>query len=194
LSVSAILQGKGNVLNRAATHDPHERFLALFLPCQGDVRAFVRSILWDRSRCDDVFQEVALVLWRQFERYDATRSSFGAWARGVASNVALKSLQRDRRVPVSLSAGAIEAIREAFDDLEGAGETSTEEALRECLRRLPERSQALVQLRYRRALNLVDIAARVKSTPAAVQKALARVRIALQRCIERRHRVLRGTS
>ncbi|MEO5768595.1 MAG: sigma-70 family RNA polymerase sigma factor [Polyangia bacterium] len=181
------------MLDRAMTSDRHEHFLALFLPCQGDLRAFMRSILWDRARCEDVFQEVALVLWRQFDRYDATRSPFGAWARGVAANVAIKHLQRDRRAPMALSPEAIEAIQETFDDLEGAGDTATEEALRECMRRLPARSQALVQLRYRHALNLSDIAARVKSTPDAVQKALTRVRLALQACIERRHRALRGT-
>jgi RNA polymerase sigma-70 factor, ECF subfamily len=194
LSVSATLPGKESVLDRAVSPDRHERFLALFLPCQGDVRAFVRSILWDRSRCDDVFQEVALVLWRQFERYDPARSSFGAWARGVAANVVLKHLERDRRAPVPLSIEAIQAMQDAFDHVEGATDSGAEEALRACLQRLPQRSQTLVQLRYRHALKLDEIAAQVKSTPDAVHKALARVRAALQDCIQRRLRVARGAS
>src|SRR6185503_10827711 len=60
-----------------------ERFLALFLPEQGTVRAFIRSVVWDRGHCEDLFQEVALVLWRELDRYDPKRP-FGAWARGVA--------------------------------------------------------------------------------------------------------------
>jgi hypothetical protein len=58
-----------------------ERFLALFLPEQGAVRAFIRSIVWDRAHCEDLFQEVALVLWRELDRYDPPRRSSRACAR-----------------------------------------------------------------------------------------------------------------
>jgi RNA polymerase sigma-70 factor, ECF subfamily len=168
-----------------------ERFLSLFLPEQGGVRAFIRAIVWDRERCEDIFQEVALVLWRELDRYDARRS-FGAWARGVAAKVALRSRRQARRMPTALSPEAIEAIASAFDELafERAQRptTSAEEALRHCLERLPERTQVLIDLRYRHALELTHIASRVNSSPEAVRKALSRTRDALQRCVQRRLR------
>ena len=64
--------------------DRHETFLRLFLKHQGDVRAFIGSLVRDRNVRDDVFQEVALVCWRDFDRYDRSRS-FGAWGRGGAA-------------------------------------------------------------------------------------------------------------
>jgi RNA polymerase sigma-70 factor, ECF subfamily len=168
-----------------------ERFLSLFLPAQNGIRAFIRAIVWDRERCEDAFQEVALVLWRELDRYDARRP-FGAWARGVAAKVAIRSVQQARRIPTALSPDAIQAIQGAFDELafERAQRptTSEEEALRHCLERLPERLRMLIDLRYGHALQLTHIASRVKSSPEAVRKALSRSRDALQRCVERRLR------
>lgn len=168
-----------------------ERFLSLFLPEQGSVRAFIRSIIWDRSRCEDVFQEVALVLWRELDRYDPDRP-FGAWARGVAAKVTLKGLRQARRTPMALSPEAIAALEAAFDQLayeESNRPTSKlEDALRQCLDRLPDRARTLVHLRYHDSLELGAIASRVMSSPEAVRKALSRSREALQKCVERRLR------
>lgn len=189
-----------------------ERFLALFLPVQGTVRAFIRSIVWDRGHCDDLFQEVALVLWRELDRYDGQRP-FGAWARGVAGKTVLKSLRQARRAPVALSPEAIVALEVAFGEgtasgcagalvpgsappdhpAAAAGETERpssreEDALRHCLEKLPDRARSLVSLRYRDSLKVADIATKVMSSPEAVQKALSRLRESLQKCVEKRLR------
>jgi RNA polymerase sigma-70 factor, ECF subfamily len=168
-----------------------ERFLSLFLPEQGSVRAFIRSIIWDRSRCEDVFQEVALVLWRELDRYDPQRP-FGAWARGVAAKVTLKGLRQARRTPMALSPEAIASLEAAFDHIafqeSSRPMSKQEEALRHCLDRLPDRARLLVHLRYHDALELSDIATRVTSSAEAVRKAISRSREALQRCVERRLR------
>jgi RNA polymerase sigma-70 factor (ECF subfamily) len=169
----------------------HERFLSLLLPEQRTVRAFIRSIVWDRTCVEDVFQEVALVLWRELDRYDPGRP-FGAWARGVAVKVMLKGHRQARRTPVALSPEAIAALESAFDQLafEESNRPSSErqDALRHCLDRLPDRARNLVHLRYHDALQLADIAARVNISREAVRKALSRSREALQRCVERRLR------
>ncbi len=168
-----------------------EQFLRWFLPEQGSIRAFIRSTVWDRARCDDIFQEVALVLWRELDRYDPRRP-FGAWARGVAANTVLKGLRDARRAPVALSPQAMLALEAAFEELSprvaGVQPSSQEEALRQCIERLPDRSQSLVRLRYRDSLSVADIAARLVKSPDAVQKALSRLRESLQKCVERRLR------
>jgi RNA polymerase sigma-70 factor (ECF subfamily) len=166
--------------------------LTLFVPCQPNLRAFVRSLVWDRARCDDVLQEVALVLWREFERYDPDRS-FGAWARGITAKVILKHAARDRRGPVPLSLEAIDVLQTAFSAYDAEG-SEAEAALADCLQKLPQKSQVLVQLRYGHVLQLSEIAARVMSTPDAVQKALERIRAALQACVQRQLRSSKGTA
>lgn len=181
-----------NPLSEPQSDERQERFLRLFLPEQGGIRAFIRATVWDRARCDDVFQEVALVLWRELDRYDPERP-FGAWARGIAAKTVLKSYRDAKRAPVALSPEAILALDAAFEELSRSGEvkaslSTREEALRTCLDRLPERARALVRMRYGDSLKATEIASRVMSSPDAVQKALSRLRESLQKCVERRLR------
>jgi RNA polymerase sigma-70 factor (ECF subfamily) len=167
-------------------------FLALFLKHQGEIRAFVRAVIRDPAERDDVLQEVALVLWRELDRYDRQRP-FGAWARGVTAKTILKRFDRARRQPIALSPEAIAALAEVQGG-QPAASSAREDALRECLERLPERSRRLVTLRYGEGLTLAELAARVSSTLDAVHKALSRVREGLERCVERRLGDVGGVS
>lgn len=159
-------------------------FLSHFLRHQDDIRAVIASMVRDRTACDDVFQEVALVLWRKFDEFDATRS-FGAWARGIAVRKVLQSFDKTRRAPVPFAPETLEAILAAFDAEEPAA-SPRDAALVACIGKLPEKSRSLVAMRYDEGLSLDAIARRIASTLDAVNKALSRIRSALRECIEQR--------
>jgi RNA polymerase sigma-70 factor (ECF subfamily) len=187
--------GKGigvNSLAEPQNDERQERFLRLFLLEQGGIRAFIRATVWNRALCDDLFQEVAMVLWRELDRYDPERP-FGAWARGVTAKTVLKSYRQGKRTTGALTSDAVVALEAAFEQLSLTEEvtlslSSREEALRNCLDQLPDRSRALVRLRYSESLKAGEIAVRLASSPDAVQKALSRVRDALRKCVDRRLR------
>jgi RNA polymerase sigma-70 factor (ECF subfamily) len=164
--------------------DQQEDFLRLFLMTQTEIRAFIGSLIRDRHGCDDVFQEVALVLWKEFARYDRTRS-FGAWARGIAAKKVMQRWERLSRQPVPFSPQAIQAILEAYDQSE-ASALPQADALQRCLEQLPDKARQLLALRYEKALKLGQIAQSVQSSLDAVHKALSRIRQRLQDCVERR--------
>ena len=169
------------------TSDPAEtrqaEFLGHFLRHQEDIRAVIASMVRDRVACDDIFQEVALVLWKKLDQYDG-RHSFGAWARGIAVRKVLQSFDRNRRLPVALSPETIEAVLGAFD-AEEPDVSGEDAALARCIGKLPEKSRRLISLRYEDGLSLDAVAARVASTMEAVNKALSRIRFALRGCIEK---------
>ncbi len=162
--------------------DRQERFLGEFLRHQDDIRAVIASMVRDPYACDDVFQDVAVVLWRKFDDYDP-RYSFGAWARGIAVRKAMQYFDRRRRQGPVLDPEAAEAVRTAFDDVLDDS-VERREALRVCIEKLPERSRRLLRLRYEERLKLREVAARLAGTLDAVHKALSRLREALRRCIE----------
>jgi RNA polymerase sigma-70 factor (ECF subfamily) len=167
--------------------DGREDFLKQFLRHQSDLRAFIGSLVRDPYARDDLFQEVALILWRQFEAYDPARS-FGAWARGIAANKILQHRPADGRAPTALAPEAVSAVRDAYDRTESAAADANPraEALRDCVEQLPDKSRGLLQLRYERSLRLGDIAAQVSSTLEAVHKALSRIRLRLSECVGRK--------
>ena len=162
------------------------QFLTLLLRHEPDLRAFIGSLVTDRHRREDVFQEVALTCWREFEKYDPGRP-FGAWARGVAANKVLQARERDARFPVAVSPEAVRAVLDAFDRTEVAGSPpDAAEALRACVNQLPDHSRSLVALRYDDGLDCAAIAGRLGRTVDAVYQALSRVRSALEECVRRR--------
>lgn len=164
--------------------DNQADFLKLLFDCEFGIRAFIGSIVRDPHEREDVFQEVALTLWKEFERYDRTRP-FGAWARGVA---AMKLMQRGdklKRQPVPFSPEAMQALADAFDRAEGQFNPQAA-ALEDCVDELPERSRKLLALRYEQSWQLNRVADELGSTLDAVYQALSRIRSKLQECIKRR--------
>jgi RNA polymerase sigma-70 factor (ECF subfamily) len=160
------------------------RFLRLFLQGEGDLRAFVGSLIRNRQDRDDVFQDIVVVLWEKFGEYRADES-FGAWARGVAVNKVRQYWQRSKRQMAPLSPAAIDALADAFGRLEQPRAAALD-ALEECMRRVPQKSIQLLRLRYDDALSMEKIATSSGTGVAAVYKALARLRSRLRDCVERR--------
>ena len=63
-----------------AGEDRQARFLGLFLKHQDDMRAVIGSFIRDRSAAEDVFQEMALTLWKKFdEACNAAYKIVEAW-------------------------------------------------------------------------------------------------------------------
>jgi RNA polymerase sigma-70 factor (ECF subfamily) len=168
----------------ASIVDRHGEFLTRFLKHQAEVRAFVGSVVRDREAREDVFQEVALVLWQEYEKYDSSRS-FGAWARGIAANKIRQRWERSGRWPAALSSEALQAVAEAYDRTE-ATRTAHADALQHCVGQLPEKSRRLLALRYEQALKLHQMSELLETTTDAVHKALSRIRDKLWECVQRR--------
>jgi len=164
--------------------DRQEEYLKLLFGCELEIRAFIGSIVRGSHDCDDLFQEVALTLWKEFSRYDRSRS-FGAWARGVASVKLMQRWDQTKRAPIVLSPEAISAVSSAFDRSEELA-SSKAQALEDCLDRLPEKSRRLLALRYERSLKIEQIAQEMRATLDAVYQSLSRLRTRLHDCIDRR--------
>lgn len=164
--------------------DAHERFLTLFLQNQAGIKAFILSVLRDRQAGEDILQEVALILWKEFDRYDPARP-FGAWARGIAQHKVLQDRQRMQRFPLALSNEALQAVADAYDRAE-PGFSREQEALRDCMDLLQEKPRRLLALRYERSLKLHEIAQELNNSLDAVHKALSRIRAGLQECVEQK--------
>ncbi|MGI8604240.1 MAG: sigma-70 family RNA polymerase sigma factor [Verrucomicrobiales bacterium] len=171
--------------------DRTSQFLKLFLAHEMEFRAFIGALVRERAARDDVFRDMALALWESYDGYDPARS-FGAWARGVATNRILQQRRRDARI--TFSPETIEAVRDAFDRTE-AGPGQREEALEECLKRLPERSAEILVLRYGQGSPASAIAGQLHISADVVNQTLSRLRAQLGECVRRQlisNQVLRG--
>ena len=134
------------------------------------------------DRVDDLIQE-AFVVSLQKAVEDRGRAAVGSWLRGVARNLLL----RERR-----SAGArreVELAGEVWREQCGDGDGGElVHTLRECIRQLPPRGQAMVQRVYGDGVGRAPVGAEFGLVADGVKTALRRLRAALKACVERRRR------
>ncbi len=166
----------------------HDSFLPRFLECQHDLRAFIGGLVRDPVAREDVFQEVSMVLWKNFAKYDPTRP-FGAWARGVAIRKIMENRRLRARLPDALTEDVMERVSQAFDQTEATERTRREDrerALRECVKELPPRSGELIAERYEKGRAIEELATDLGLSLDAIYQTLSRLRKLLRACVERR--------
>jgi RNA polymerase sigma-70 factor (ECF subfamily) len=142
--------------------------------------AYVLSLVRDFSRAEEVLQEVAVVVCRQWRDF-RPGTHFMAWALRIARNKVF-SLARAARREIPLSPEALAALERASEDHAPAGWT---DAVRDCLERLGEGMRTVLALRYRDGLSGRQIADRLGRTVPAIHMALSRARAALAECVRR---------
>jgi RNA polymerase sigma-70 factor (ECF subfamily) len=144
------------------------------------VRRYLRFLGCARGELDDLVQETMLAAVGAFARQAPPLP----WLLTAARNALRQHFRRRgrRREVADLDRLHARWIEEARSD----GGDAQREALRECLRGLPERSRQVVQLRYGDGLRRATIARRLGLLPEGVKSLLARVRAALGDCIRRR--------
>jgi RNA polymerase sigma-70 factor (ECF subfamily) len=161
-----------------------EQFAVLWSAAQPTITAFIRTLMPDFQQAEDLLQRVAVMLVRKFHEYDSQRP-FAAWAIGFAKNEVLyyrRQLATDKHLfddeIVEKIAVSYEQLVEEIDPIR--------EALGDCVEELQGRSRQVIELRYGRGLNSVQIAAKMRLSSGAVRVLLHRVRSGLRKCIEHR--------
>src|SRR4051812_34160688 len=115
----------------------HDRWLA----------TYVYSLVASTADAQDILQEVKVTMWKQFAKFEAG-TNFRAWARQIATYQILNYRRAVRKLPnAPLEEEFIEAVAAEIDRRSEVLE-SRADALRLCLRKLPEAHRKIVVWRY----------------------------------------------
>jgi len=173
------------------TSTDREQFIEQVREHHAGLRGFVRSLGVDPLWVDDVAQEAFIVAYNRLDEFDRSRD-FGAWLRGIARNLVINERRKDARRKRILSDNLTEVLIASSsandDEPEEMGDYALARlnALKECVRGLPEKSLRLLKSRYEEEHSAQDIAEEFSMNPPAVRKALERLRTALRECMEER--------
>ena len=164
--------------------DNNEAFVRLFSRYEGNVRAFVTSLLPNWEGIDEVMQETSLVMWRKCDQfnYNGKDSSFLDWAFTIARYEVLKFRRRKATDRLVFSEDVYELLSAEAEEV-SAEHAAREKALQGCLQKLQPAQKELIQVSYSQGISIKDASARVGRTPTGLYKALARIRKNLHRCI-----------
>jgi RNA polymerase sigma-70 factor, ECF subfamily len=164
--------------------DPTAEFLELYSHNYPRLQFYLMTLLPFADDAADVLQETSLVLWKKFETYQ-TGTNFFAWACKIARLQALKYRERRGKSALILSDELLDTLAEEAAEDRFAPASSLR-YLRQCLERLPQRDQQLIQKRYEPGVTVGQLADGIGRTANSLSKSLGRIRRSLLECIERK--------
>ncbi len=152
----------------------HDRWLA----------TYVYSLVARPADAEDILQEVKVTMWKHFASFEVG-SNFRAWARRIATNQILNYRRSEKKRPSStLDEEFIEAVAAEIDRRADTLDHQAD-ALKICLRKLPEAHRKIVVWRYYEDCGVEEIAAKSERTVEAVYRLLSRIREVLNDCVTR---------
>ncbi len=171
-------------MSEISESERRERMTRHWLVSEHAIRAYIAGAVSSFQDREDLLQQVALTVARRFEEFDEGRP-FLAWALWLAKSRIIDFYRTRDRHSQFLSDALLEKYAEALMERQQAV-PARREALEYCMEKLPDRSRALVRMKYHDGLRIDQIAESIRSTPASVRVTLFRIRDALAECIERR--------
>jgi RNA polymerase sigma-70 factor (ECF subfamily) len=163
--------------------DRNDEFLRLFVTHESKIRGYILCMVNNWADADDIMQEAVVVMMRKFQGFDCAER-FLKWALRVAHFEVLNHVQKHRNHLPLFSPAVLEAIEErAAREIEV--QDSRREALQACIRKLRERDQELLRLRYEVEATTQSVAEALGRSVDGVYKALNRIHHQLLMCVRR---------
>jgi RNA polymerase sigma-70 factor (ECF subfamily) len=161
----------------------YERFTALLVKHQPDLRAFIVAVAPTGTDYDEMLQLASVVAWRKFDQFDPA-TSFVRWICRIAKFEVLNDLRKRRRDRHLFNDELLELI--ADETIEESEQLAMERrALEACMNRLAKHDRELLTRCYAARANLTEIAQSTGRSANSLYKWLNRIRQLLLDCIVR---------
>ncbi len=164
--------------------DDSTEFLQLLAAHDRALSLYIYGLIPHHADADDILQETKMIMWRCFSQFEIG-TNFIAWARKIAFHQILSYRRKKKKAHLPLSDEMLDHVGERIAHITDH-EQLRKNALQSCLNNLKNEHRKMMLLRYDDEMEIEDIAAEVHTTPAAVYRALSRLRLSLLDCITNR--------
>lgn len=169
-------------MSPAETENQH-RFLRRFTAHEPALRAYVRRLVPTRPDADDIMQEVSVVLWEKFTRFQED-GNFKAWAFGVARFEVLAWLRDKGRDRLVLDEAVVALLADEAEE-EEPRLASQRAALEDCMAKVEPGQRTLLMQAYGEDASIQEVATHSGRTVAGFYQWLHRMRKRLLDCVRR---------
>jgi RNA polymerase sigma-70 factor (ECF subfamily) len=153
------------------------------------VNSLVWKVLQNAEEAEDVTLDVFWQIWRQADRYDASRGAPPAWIFTVARSRAIDRLRarhrrEDRTISFDDPAVKLDPLDEEASPDQVASFRQTRDAVRQALSSLSPAQREAVELAFFRGLTHVEIAAKLKQPLGTVKTRIRQGLIRLRKLLD----------
>jgi RNA polymerase sigma-70 factor (ECF subfamily) len=163
-------------------NDPSSDFLGHMLRNQRSIRNYIFSLHPRAQDLDDLVQQTALTLWREFDKFDSTRD-FLPWALRVSYFEVLRFRKKQSRDRLVFSEDFVELLSTEFAEEASSG--PHRQALDVCLSKLDEKSREVLLARYTENVTVNSLAAKYRVSAHSLYHLLDSARSSLVACVRR---------
>ena len=162
-----------------------EKYEQIILAHQQSIYRLVAIARFDWATAKDIVQKTFVQAYLHLDSYKLN-THFAAWLKAIARNLVREELRRRATKQRHLQAYRDEmAICFEETDRADAAEDRYVEALRHCMRKLPESYSKIVDLRYSQSKRIDELAGVMGRTSQAAKQMLWRARLMLRQCINK---------
>ena len=164
-------------------NDLSSAFLSHMLKNQRSIRNYIFSLHPRVQDLDDLVQQTALTLWREFDGSIATRE-FLPWALRVSYFEVLRLRKKQSRDRLVFPEDLVEMLASETTEEDDIPD-SRRQALEACLAKLDQRSHEVIMARYAKGATVQDLAAKHRVNAHRLYRILDNARAALVACVRR---------
>ena len=168
-------------MNKTPQESSETLIAKYFATSQPQLRAFIRSIIFNASDIDDVLQDVAVVAIEKSERFDPTQGDVGAWVMGIARNRILKYLDKSKRQKLRFSHELVDVIADSA--INEPDSFDTMDALEDCLGILDPSKRELLVRRHLPGMTASKLASEIGYTDSRMSRLLNSLYSTLMKCV-----------
>ncbi len=173
-----------SVIHRVLAGDT-DLFAEIIRFYQEDIWKVVAAMLLNNSETSDLVQQTFVSAYRHLHQFKKG-SDFSAWLKQIARNSVRQEMRARGRELKRLEIYYQHLVSLWDDPYVDQSEEVLAEALRDCTSQLPPESAKIVQLRYESGCDFGQIASVIGRSVEAARQQLARIRIALRNCVQKR--------
>ncbi|MEA2012970.1 MAG: sigma-70 family RNA polymerase sigma factor [Verrucomicrobiota bacterium] len=160
-----------------------KQFFSLYLDVLPALKRFIFSQIPDLHSAQDVLQEVSVVIWNKFNKYE-DGTNFKAWVLAIARYEILHAKRSYVKDQLVSSPKLLEKFARHY---EGFGVEKGEEkrvALEHCYKKLSDKNKKLLQSRYWQDMSYSEISEKQGGRENTLRIKIYRIKKTLKNCIE----------
>jgi RNA polymerase sigma-70 factor (ECF subfamily) len=175
----------------------YKDFLQLIVEHKSRIYGYILTLVPNRASAEDLLQEVILVMWEKFHRFEPG-TNFWAWSCKIAYYKVMGYRTSHSNCPVLFSDEVFSSLAEQYEHTACKPDKDKDnekiDALETCLKRLSRRDSQIIQLRYLDKQPITTMAKSFGWSSSMMYKLMSKIHYILKECIEKKISLARSSE